>query len=73
MSDAVMSDTLAAARALVSKQVAINARVAALEAAARTASAIARDPDRSPTGTYTDFVLSAAVIYEEYILSGHVS
>jgi hypothetical protein len=68
-----MSDTLTKARALVSKQVAINARVAALEAAARTASAIAQDPDRLVQGTYVGYVLAAAVIYEEYILSGHVS
>lgn len=68
-----MSDTLTTARALVSKQVAINARVAALEAASRTASAIAQDPNRSPTGTYVDFVLATAAAYEEYILSGHVS
>lgn len=68
-----MSDTLAAARALVTNQVAIDARVAALEAATRTASAIAQDPDRSPQGTYVDFVLATAVAYEEYILSGHVS
>lgn len=68
-----MSDTLATARALVSKQVAINARVAALEAAARTASAIAQDPDRLVQGTYVGFVLATAAAYEEYILSGQVS
>lgn len=68
-----MTDTLATARALVAKQVAINARVAALEAATRTASAIAQDPDRSVQGTYVEFVLTTAAVYEEYILSGQVS
>lgn len=67
-----MSDTLTTARALVSKQVAINARVAALEAATRTASAIAQDPDRSLQGTYVGFILETAAVYEEYILSGQV-
>jgi len=68
-----MSEVLASARSRVHADTQIKARIAALEAATQTALAIANDSKRSLSGTYTDFVVLSAMVYEEYILTGHAS